>query len=620
MLKKLYSIIFTILLSFLFISNSNAQLSDDFDSYTAGQLLACQNPTNWSTWSNSPCLAGEDAEVSTVHALSGANSVVVVTNNDLVALLGEQTSGTWYFSFNFYVESGKAGYFNILSDFTFGTGGYWAFECYFDAGGGGRLVANHIAAGQPFSWNVDQWNFVQVMVNLDTDQAQFTINNSVVLDWAWTQGSSTGAGPLSIDVADFFGATPNDQMYVDDLWFGTTPVPSSQFFDDFDSYTSGQSLCTQTTEWETWSNAPGGAEDPMVSTNQAYSGSNSVVIAPNNDLIRPYGDLTTGKWYTSFLFYIPSGKSGYFNAMNEFTRPSTFTWGMDSYFDIGGTGRLDTTGGGGTPANSVAFSWAVGQWNQVVVVIDLDASQAEYWIGTNPSNFSMVATWDWTQGGTKPNQLAVNDIFGATANDEMYIDNFYFDDEMPTIVPVELTSFTASVNPLGQAILSWVTATELNNRGFEVERKNINGQFATIGFVEGYGTTSEEKSYTFVDNSVNPGSYVYRLKQIDFNGQFEYSDVIELDVTPPLEFGLTQNYPNPFNPTTSIKFSLAEAGNVKLAIYNMLGEEVSVLIDGQKDAGFFEVNFDASNLSSGTYIYRLEAPGYVEAKKMILMK
>jgi hypothetical protein len=306
--------------------------------------------------------------------------------------------------------------------------------------------------------------------------------------------------------------------------------------------------------------------------------------------------------------------------MNVFTRPSTFTWGMDSFFDVGGGGRLDTAGAGGVVGSTVNFTYSVGVWNQVVVIIDLDTHVAEYWIGTQPSNFTQIAAWDWTQGGSKPNQLAVNDFFGAAATDEMYVDNFYFDDEMPAVVPVELSSFTASVNPQGQAILNWITASEINNRGFEIQRRAVEGQFSTIGFVQGYGTTTEEQSYTYADNNVNPGTYQYRLKQIDFDGRFEYSEAIELDVTPPLAFGLEQNYPNPFNPSTKIKYSIAEAGYVKLAIYNAIGEQVSVLVDGQQNAGFFEVNFNASNLPSGTYLYKLDGPGFTTAKKMLLMK
>ena len=140
-------------------------------------------------------------------------------------------------------------------------------------------------------------------------------------------------------------------------------------------------------------------------------------------------------------------------------------------------------------------------------------------------------------------------------------------------VPVELSAFSANVSN-GNVVLNWTTETELNNQGFEVERRTTEGQFVTIGSVQGNGTTTERKQYSYTDAGVETGNYYYRLKQIDFGGAYEYSDEIFVDVTAPLEFALDQNYPNPFNPTTTINFSLAEPTFVRLAIYNLLGEEV----------------------------------------------
>ena len=140
-------------------------------------------------------------------------------------------------------------------------------------------------------------------------------------------------------------------------------------------------------------------------------------------------------------------------------------------------------------------------------------------------------------------------------------------------VPVELSAFSANVSN-GNVVLNWTTESELNNQGFEVERRTAEGQFVTIGSVQGNGTTTERKQYSYTDAGVETGNYYYRLKQIDFGGAYEYSDEIFVDVTAPLEFALDQNYPNPFNPTTTINFSLAEPTFVKLAIYNLLGEEV----------------------------------------------
>jgi hypothetical protein len=187
------------------------------------------------------------------------------------------------------------------------------------------------------------------------------------------------------------------------------------------------------------------------------------------------------------------------------------------------------------------------------------------------------------------------------------------------VVPVELTSFTASTSN-GSVSLQWRTATETNNRIFEIERKSDNNNFVMIGFVNGQGTTTQPHDYAFVDKNVNPGSYAYRLKQIDFDGKFSYSEPVEVEVSAPSVFELAQNYPNPFNPSTTIRFSLAEAGNVRLAVYNALGQEMTTLVNEFKESGNYSVTFDAVRLSSGVYFYKLEAPNFVDIKKMIVNK
>jgi len=136
----------------------------------------------------------------------------------------------------------------------------------------------------------------------------------------------------------------------------------------------------------------------------------------------------------------------------------------------------------------------------------------------------------------------------------------------------------------------------------------------------GVGTTTETQEYSFTDNTAGTGTYFYRLKQIDFGGQYEYSDEVEVEVSGPLTFALEQNYPNPFNPSTNIKYSVSENGFVKLSVYNLVGEEVSVLVNETVDAGFYEVAFNAANLPSGTYFYRLQAGNTVQIKKMVLLK
>jgi hypothetical protein len=187
------------------------------------------------------------------------------------------------------------------------------------------------------------------------------------------------------------------------------------------------------------------------------------------------------------------------------------------------------------------------------------------------------------------------------------------------IVPVELTSFTAHAINDGVE-LNWTTATETNNQGFEVERKSANGEFEKAGYVAGFGTTTEPRSYSFADIKLSSGIYTYRLKQIDFDGSFSYSTEVNVDVTTPIEYALEQNYPNPFNPSTTIKYSIPEDGFVKLSVYNLLGEEVTTLVNNVQKAGRYEVVFDASSLASGIYVYRLESSNFSASRKLMLMK
>ena len=186
-------------------------------------------------------------------------------------------------------------------------------------------------------------------------------------------------------------------------------------------------------------------------------------------------------------------------------------------------------------------------------------------------------------------------------------------------IPVELTSFSASVAG-NNVILEWATATELNNLGFDVERRNLESVFEVVGFVGGSGSTTEPRNYSFTDGNIPGGSYLYRLKQIDFDGSFEYSDEVQVDVTTPLVYALEQNYPNPFNPSTTINFSIGDPGIVKLALYNLLGQEVKLLVNEFKEAGPHTITFDASSLPSGSYFYTLEISHFKQTKKMVLAK
>jgi hypothetical protein len=186
------------------------------------------------------------------------------------------------------------------------------------------------------------------------------------------------------------------------------------------------------------------------------------------------------------------------------------------------------------------------------------------------------------------------------------------------IVPVELQSFTSEI--IGNDVkLLWSTATEINNQGFEIWKMEKEG-WEIIGFVPGFGTTTEVHHYSFMDESLQTGKYQYRLKQIDFDGSFEFSDIIEITIDALTEFSLEQNYPNPFNPVTSLQYAIGSQQFVTLNVYDVLGNEIVNLVNEEKPAGKYEVEFDGTEFPSGIYFYQLKAGSFIETKKMILIK
>jgi hypothetical protein len=189
------------------------------------------------------------------------------------------------------------------------------------------------------------------------------------------------------------------------------------------------------------------------------------------------------------------------------------------------------------------------------------------------------------------------------------------------VIPVELVSFDAAVDENG-ITLSWETATELNNAGFDVERSSDNKNFEKLGFIEGKGTTTEKQEYKFVDSGVKgKGKFYYRLKQVDHDGTESYSDVLEVDYSVvPTVFSLSQNYPNPFNPMTTIEFGIPKEVKVTLKVYDALGSEVETIVNEEMEAGYYKYQWNGVNFASGVYFYRITAGGFVSTKKLMLLK
>jgi len=215
---------------------------------------------------------------------------------------------------------------------------------------------------------------------------------------------------------------------------------------------------------------------------------------------------------------------------------------------------------------------------------------------------------------------------GSAANaPTLIIDGIYLDNVWNSnLLPVELASFTSAVSG-SNVNLNWSTVSETNNSGFEIEKRNARSEtldvWTSVGNVAGNGTSNVSHNYSFTDRNVASGKYNYRLKQIDFNGNFEYFNLSnEVNVGTPENFSLSQNYPNPFNPGTSINFSLPTDSKVSLKIYDMSGKEVANLLNDVKTAGYYSINFNASSLSSGVYFYSISAGNFTATKRMMLVK
>ncbi|MFZ1517455.1 MAG: T9SS type A sorting domain-containing protein [Ignavibacteriaceae bacterium] len=257
---------------------------------------------------------------------------------------------------------------------------------------------------------------------------------------------------------------------------------------------------------------------------------------------------------------------------------------------------------------------------------------------TNPANWisSVIDTNYWNNNGDM-DVIYVANVDGDPADEVLYTQGYSrgnpTDAPMPIIVldlvytpvPVELVSFNAFAEGY-DVTLSWITATEINNRGFEIERSDIysagtENEWSMISFINGKGTTTEIQNYSFIDKDLIPSNYRYRLKQIDLDGSYTYSNEILVEVSIPLTFSLEQNYPNPFNPSTIIEFGINKNSIVDLRVYDLLGKEVSVIIDRKyMEAGKYSKKFDVKELASGIYIYNLKSDDLSITKKMQILK
>ncbi len=499
----------TILMLFLVISfTSNAQISDDFEAYNSGEKLVeqalAQGIDFWTCWSgDSGAGSAEDGTVTDEQAASGSNSVLCDGTNDFVMLFGDQTEGQHNVSFDMFVPTGYVGYYNILQAFApGGAGAVWGLEIYFNPGGSAELNAENTTPLQTFSYPYDTWFHVENIIDLNADLATLKVEGVEIATWQWSVGAS-GSGINQLGAMDIYAATTNGtpKCFYDNI--DVTQPTAFEIFDDLEAYNADEKLVEQALAqgidfWTCWSgnSGAGGAEDGTVTTEQAASGSNSVLCDGTNDFVMLFGDKTSGKYAVTFDMFVPTGYVGYYNILQAFGPGGAgAVWGLEIYFNPGGIAEL--TAENTTPLQT--FNYAYDTWFHIENIIDLNADLA-----TLKVEGVEIATWQWSVGasGSGINQLGAMDIYAATTNGtpKCFYDNFILENFEPLSPPINLT---ASVND-NDVTLQWEGPTD-DLIGYNVYRD-------TEVIAE------EITETTYMDLDLLPGLYSYDVKAVYDDG------------------------------------------------------------------------------------------------------
>ena len=366
-----------------------------------------------------------------------------------------------------------------------------------------------------------------------------------------------------------------------------------------DGTTSAKGIAKWNSVTNSWSTLPSGASNGVIGGLYVIVPSGSDVYVGGNFAL--LGDGTTSanyiaKWNTTTSTWstLTSGSS---NGVSGTVNTIAIS-GSDVY-----VGGAFTALGDGTPS----ANYLLAKWNgSNLSALGVGANSGVSAMQVSPTEGKMYLGGGFT---------ILNGTTGA------YFVGTFTDSDNP--LPVELISFTAHSN--GSAVtLNWQTATEVNNYGFEVQKSEISNQnsiWEKVGFVNGSGNSNSIKEYSFTETNIGSGKYYYRLKKIDKDGGFIYSNAVEVNITAlPTEYTLYQNYPNPFNPSTKISYQLPKSSFVTLKVYDIIGREISTLVNEQQNAGQYEVAFDGSKLASGEYLYRIQAGDFISIKKLVLLK
>jgi len=383
----------------------------------------------------------------------------------------------------------------------------------------------------------------------------------------------------------------------------------------------------------------------LLYTGYNYSGignSATLTFTGNQDSYKPLDSAVSGgSVYVSFMVRVDTAKAAGDYFMSFLPNSSLTNFQARCYVRRGVTANNLSFGISKTTAaaGGIFYSDSIYSPETTYVIVlkykfnnatntDDEVSLFVFSSGFNVSEPSTPTVGPVTGTGTdSPNlgRLVLRQSTSSSSTPLLSVDGISASMEWSGALPVELSSFSSSVSG-NQVDLFWSTISEINNYGFDIERKeigaNMHGKWNKVGFVNGYGTIQHQKDYYFNDNFVKTGTYNYRIKQIDYNGNFEYFELAdEVVIAVPDKPELSQNFPNPFNPVTLINYQINGSSKVNLKVYDNSGKDVAVLVNEYQTAGSYSVRFNGENLSSGIYFYVLEIGGVrFETKSMVLLR
>jgi len=417
---------------------SETLISENFDSYTADDFVATQSDY-FTTWGQNPGGSDDTHIIDSIATPSGSNCFIVNSSStDMVCQLGDWEKATFEITFKILIAEGAGGYFNLQKDET--PGEQWGGEVYFRADSTGYLTYQGV--DYPFEFNNGEWTSVRCVVSLQLGLAWYFINAVEVaslLPWDEDGGPNGDPGLNTLGGINFYGTSPDNlpiEYYIDDVTMSRVPAKSSRYATIESGVPGNYAALTCGNNWDTWSGAPGGVEDAMVSNAEASSGLNSIYFGNslNTDLIHRFDDLTEGRFELSFDILVDDNADAYYNLMTDF---DNFIWACDVFLYADGTG---TTNGASV---EYSFDYNPGEWNRVEYVIDLDNAWASFYL-----NGEHIISWPWNidnLGDVVTSQLSVIDFYPAAVdNPSYYIDNLNTQ-QLHSLTPahLEYEDFTA---------------------------------------------------------------------------------------------------------------------------------------------------------------------------------